>query len=108
MEEVTIDEFQKFDIRTAKVVSVEDIPNSDKLYKIMLEVGDKTKQIVAGIKPNHSKEELEGRTIIIIDNLKPATLRGVESQGMLLAADSEEGPLVLVPEREVESGIKIK
>jgi len=73
-----------------------------------VEVGDKTKQIVAGIKAFYKKEDLIGREVVIIDNLEPAILRGVESQGMLLAASDEKGHSIITPDREVVLGSIVK
>ena len=78
--------FSKLDLRVAKIVSVEDHPDADKLIVMKINLGKEERQIVAGIKKHYSKEELEGRNIIVVTNLKPAKLRGIESNGMLLAA----------------------
>jgi methionyl-tRNA synthetase len=75
---------------------------------MIIDLGDKTKQIVAGIKSFYQKEELLDKQVIVVDNLEPAVLRGVESQAMLLAAQDEEGICIVVPEREVQSGSIVK
>ena len=106
--EITIDEFKKVELRIAQIIEVEEIPGSNKLYRLLVDAGDKKKQIVAGIKPNHSKEELEGMFVVIVDNMKPAKLMGVESHGMLLAADGEDGPIILTPEKAAKPGTNVK
>ena len=81
-----------------------DHPNADKLYVIIVEVGDKTKQIVAGIKNSYKKEDLIGREVVLVDNLDPAVIRGVESNGMLLAASDDKGISIVAPDRLVALG----
>ena len=81
---------------------------SDKLYVITIDLVDKTKQIVAGIKSAYKKEDLMGRQIVVVDNLEPAFLRGVESQAMLLAAQDEKGIAIVTPDREMQLGSIIK
>jgi methionyl-tRNA synthetase len=75
---------------------------------LTVEVGDKAKQIVAGIKNSYKKEDLVGREVVLVDNLDPAIIRGVESQGMLLAASDEKGISVIMPDREVILGSIVK
>jgi methionyl-tRNA synthetase len=105
---ITFDEFKKLEIRIATIKEVNDHPNADKLYVILVDVGDKMKQIVAGIRGSYTKEELIGKKIVLVDNLEPATLRGVESQGMLLAASDENGIVLVTPEKNVAAGSVVK
>jgi len=105
---VTLEEFKKLELKVAKITTVNDHPNADKLYVMTIDVGGSTKQIVAGIKAAYAKEELLGRQIIVADNLEPAVLRGVESQGMLLAAQDEKGISIISPDREVALGSIVK
>jgi len=126
---VTIEEFSKFDFRIAKIVDAQDHPNADKLVILKIDVGEKGsaligqisdqtsntennttyKQIVAGIKKSYSKNELIGKLIVVVNNLEPAVLRGVKSEGMLLAATDSEGlPILITPEKNVEPGAKVK
>lgn len=105
---VTFAEFKKLEIKVAQIKEVKDHPNADKLYVILIDLGDKTKQIVAGIRGYYKKEELLGRQIVVVDNLEPAVLRGQESQAMLLAAQDEQGVCLLAPDREVKIGSIIK
>lgn len=111
----SIEEFSKFEFKIAQIKEVEDHPNADRLYVIKIDTGQKNengetvlKQIVAGIKKSYQKEDLVGRQIVIVDNLDPATLRGVESQGMLLAASDDEGHSIICPDRIVKLGAKVK
>ncbi|OGX39986.1 MAG: methionine--tRNA ligase subunit beta [Omnitrophica WOR_2 bacterium RIFCSPLOWO2_01_FULL_41_12] len=105
---ITFEEFKKLEIKVAKIKEVTEHPNADKLYVIIIDLGDKTKQIVAGIRNFYKKEELVGRQIVVVDNLEPAVLRGVESQAMLLAAQDDEGISIIVPDREAKIGSTIK
>ena len=105
---LTIDEFRKIELKVGQIKGVADHPNADKLYVITVDVGGKTKQLVAGIKRGYTKEELAGKFIVVVDNLAPAVLRGVESQGMLLAASDEDSIAVLSPDKPVKPGSRIK
>jgi len=105
---LTIDEFKKMELRVGQIREVADHPNADKLYVITVDVGGRVKQLVAGIKRGYTKEELTGKFIVVVDNLAPAVLRGVESQGMLLAASDEDAIAVLSPDKSVKPGSKIK
>ena len=108
--QITIDEFMKVQLRTAKVISAERVPKSEKLLKLQVSLGEgaEQRQIVAGIGKKYEPEALIGKTIVIVANLKPAKLMGIESQGMVLAAgDSEVRGLVTLLE-DVEPGTKVK
>jgi methionyl-tRNA synthetase len=87
-------EFQKLDIRVAKVLSIENHPNADKLYVMKIDLGGTERQLVAGLRGYYTPEQLLGTSIVVVTNLEPRVVRGVESQGMLLAA--QDGPKVLV------------
>ena len=104
----TYEEFKKLELRIAKIKDVIEHPNADRLYVITVDLGDKTKQIVAGIRNSYKKEDLVGRQVVVIDNLDPAMLRGVESQGMLLAASDDTGIAVVSPDREMKLGSIVK
>ena len=106
--QITIDEFMKIQLKTAKVLSAERVPKSEKLIKLQVSLGAEQRQIVAGIGKKYEPEALVGKTIIIVANLKPAKLMGIESQGMVLAAgDSEVRGLATILE-EVDPGTKVK
>lgn len=104
----TIDDFKKLELKVAEIKEVNDHPNADRLYVITVDFGDRTKQIVAGIKKSYPKEDLIGKHVVVIDNLESAVLRGVESQGMLLAASDEEGIVIVSPQRKVKLGSIVK
>jgi methionyl-tRNA synthetase len=88
---------------------VEDHPNADKLYLLDVSLGGLgTRKLVAGVKASYAKEELVGRRIIVVANLKPVKIRGIESRGMLLAADVEGKPVLLAPDKDAPAGTKIK
>lgn len=105
---VSFEEFKKLEIRIGQIKEVKDHPNADKLYVLTIDLGDKTKQIVAGIKSSYKPEDLVGRQIAVVDNLEPAVLRGVESQAMLLAATDNKGIAILTPDRKMALGSIIK
>ena len=107
---VTIEDFARIDLRVAEIKSVEPHPNADKLLVLKIDAGDgvEDRQLVAGIKNNYTPEELLGKKIIIVNNLAPAVLRGVESQGMLLAAQDEDNIVILTTERDVKPGSKVR
>ena len=101
---VKFDDFKKLSIKIAKVLKVEDHPNADKLYILTITTGDTEKKIVAGIKQYYKPDELTGKSIVLVDNLEPANIRGVTSEGMLLAAHDGQTLSILVPEKEVKVG----
>lgn len=107
--EITIDDFAKVDLRVARVVKAERVEKADKLLKLTLDVGGKSRQVVSGIAQHYSPEELEGMSVILVANLKPVKLRGILSEGMILAASDERGKLVLVTaSEEIESGSQVR
>ena len=105
---VGFDDFSKMDIRIGKILSASEHPNADKLYVHRVDIGEKEIQLVAGIKNYYAADELTGKDIVVLTNLEPRTLRGIESQGMLLAAQSEETISVLSPDREMPAGSKVR
>ncbi len=104
----TFDDFKKLEFRVAKIKDVQDHPNADRLYVITVDLGDRTKQVVAGIKGSNTKEDLLGKQVVIVDNLDAAVLRGVESQGMILAASDDTGVFIVSPAREMKPGSVVK
>ncbi len=107
-ETVSIDRFLEVDLRVARVVAAEPIPGADKLLKLRVDLGTEERQIVAGIALAYAPESLVGRTIVVVANLKPARIRGVESQGMLLAADSSGRPIVATFDEAVAPGTRVR
>ena len=106
MSTVTIDDFTKLGLKTGKIEKVEEIEGADKLYKLTVDTGEK-RTIVAGIKQTYSPEELLNKQIIVITNLEPATIRGVTSEGMLLAANSGDKLSVISPDIDIPAGSKV-
>ncbi|MBQ8756040.1 MAG: methionine--tRNA ligase subunit beta, partial [Lentisphaeria bacterium] len=104
---VTIDEFFKTQLKTAKVLTAEKVEGADKLLKLSIEVGSETRQLVAGVAQFYTPEEIVGKTIVIVANLKPAKIRGIESQGMLLAAKNGDTLKLVTIDGDMPSGISI-
>ena len=111
---ISFEDFQKIELKVAKISIAEKVEGSEKLVKLMLDLGEKDesglvfqRQIVAGIGKAYELESLVGKEIVIVANLEPRILMGIESQGMLLAADDNQ-PVLLIPDKEVPPGTKIK
>lgn len=104
---ITIEEFAKVELRVATIKAAEPHPNADRLLVLKIDLGTEERQLVAGIRVHYTPEELIGKQIVVVANLQPATLRGVESQGMLLAASDGERVIVLSPEKPVAPGAKV-
>ncbi len=105
--EIDFKDWENLDLRVAEVLDVEDHPDADKLYILKIKIDEEEKTIVAGIKQNYTKEELIGKKIIVFTNLKPAVLRGVKSEGMLLAASKDDEIVLLTVDRDIDSGARI-
>ncbi|HEX5315190.1 MAG TPA: methionine--tRNA ligase subunit beta, partial [Candidatus Kapabacteria bacterium] len=106
---ISIDDFKKIKLRTAKILEAERVPKSKKLIKLQIEVGEEQRQIIAGIGQKYTPEELVGKTIVVVANLQPAKLMGQESNGMLLAVNDENGVVALVaPETEAAPGLEVR
>ena len=107
--EISFDDFMSVQLRVARVLAAERVPKSKKLIELRLDVGpDDERTVVAGIAENYAAEDLVGRQVVVVANLKPAKLMGVESQGMVLAATDDGGPVLLAPENEVPNGTRVK
>ncbi|OGN13090.1 MAG: methionine--tRNA ligase subunit beta [Candidatus Yanofskybacteria bacterium RIFCSPHIGHO2_02_FULL_43_22] len=105
---ITIDDFKKVELKVAKVISAERVKGSDKLLKLEVDLGLEKRHIIAGIGKAYNPEDLIGKEIVIVANLEPRSLMGLESQGMVLAANAESGPVLIMPDKEVASGIEIR
>jgi len=105
---ITIDEFMKVDLRTGKILEAEKVKKSKKLIQLKVDIGTETRQILAGIAESYEPENLIGRTVIIVANLKPAKLMGIESQGMVLAASSDETILLAGFDQEPGQGVQVR
>jgi len=107
-DQITIDDFRKVSLRTGKVVAAERVPKSTKLLKLHVDIGTEQRQVVAGIATKYAPEDLIGKRVVIVANLKPAKLMGVESQGMVLAAGDDDVSALLTTIEDVPPGSKIK
>jgi methionine--tRNA ligase beta chain len=103
---VSFDEFKKMEMKVGKIEAAERVPGADKLYKLDVDTGEK-RTIVAGIAQNYTIDELVGLEIIVVTNLDPKKLRGIESQGMLLAAEDGDTVSLLVPLKEIRPGSEV-
>jgi len=105
---ITFEDFQKVELRTARVIEARDHENADRLLVLKVDLGESGElQIVAGIRGHYAAEDLVGRTVVVVANLEPAKLRGEESQGMLLAVVDGETVRVLTPDGEVDPGLRV-
>jgi len=105
---ITIDDFRKIELKIATIKEVLDHPNADRLYVIKVSLGAEERQVVAGIKAYYKPEELVGKQVVLVSNLESALLRGVESQGMILAASDVNGVRILIPGQPMELGSIVK
>lgn len=109
---IKFEKWEKLDLRVGKIVSAEPHPNADKLYLIDVDLGDELgrRTLVAGLKQHYTPKELIGKLCVVFTNLEPATIRGVKSEGMILAAVNEGKSKVFIikPEKEIELGSKIQ
>src|SRR5207247_2327581 len=105
--EPAADPAERFDVRVARIVDVKDHPNADKLYILEVDLGDERRQIVAGIRSDYTNEQLRGRKVALLANLEAAKLRGVESRGMLLAAEDQATVGLLMPPEDAAIGSQI-
>lgn len=108
MENISFDDFKRIDLRAAKILAAERLEGSDKLLRLEIDLGEERRQLVAGIGKAYEPESIVGMQIVIVANLEPKIIMGLESQGMLLAASSEAGPVLLILDREVELGTTIR
>lgn len=107
-EQVSFAEFKRLDLRVARIKSAEKIPGTDKLLLLKVDLGGEERQLVAGIAEYYKPEELIGKSIIVVANLKPKVIRGKKSEGMLLAAVHEGEPVLIVPDGEIPPGTPVE
>lgn len=106
---ITFDDFTKSELKVGTVLEAEEVVGSEKLIKLMVDLGEeKPRQILAGVKQWYKPEDFVGKQVIVVANLEPRVMMGLESQGMVLAADSEDGPIFLTVPKEVPPGTKIR
>lgn len=108
MEEITIEEFQRIDLRIGKIVEAENVVGAKKLLRLTVDIGSEYRQLVAGIAEVYRPEDLIGKEVVIVANLKPAVIRGIQSNGMILAASSDGVISIISPDREMPPGAKVK
>ena len=104
---INFEEFKKIDLRIGKIIGAEKIEKSEKLLRLEVDLGEEKRRLVAGLGKFYGAEELIGREIVVVANLEPKVIFGLESQGMLLAANDEGRPIILSPDKEVPPGTKI-
>lgn len=104
---VSFREFQALDLRVGKILAVDNVPGADKLYKLSVDMGERKITLVAGLRPYYKPEEMEGKKIIVVVNLDPVVLKGVKSEGMLLAAQEGDVVSLLTVDKDVRPGSKI-
>jgi methionyl-tRNA synthetase len=104
---ITIDEFRRLELKVGTVKSAEPHPNADRLLVLRVDLGSEERQILAGIRAHYQPEELVGKQVVVVANLEPAKLRGMESQGMLLAASDNDRVIILTTEKPVTAGSKV-
>jgi methionine--tRNA ligase beta chain len=104
---ISIEDFRKVELKVATIKSAEAHPNADRLMVLQVDLGEEQRQICAGIRNHYAPEDLVGKQIIVVANLETANLRGLESQGMLLAASDGGRVIILTPEKPVLAGAKV-
>ncbi len=107
-EQISIERFFEVELRVAKVLAAENVPNTSKLLKLEVDIGTERRQLVAGVAQVYEPASLVGKNIIVVANLQPARIRGVDSRGMLLAADVAGRPIVATFEEEVPPGTRVR
>ena len=105
---ISFSEFQKLDLRVAKIEAADRVAGADRLLRLQIRLGDEQRQLVAGIAEHYAPSALIGRQIVVVANLQPATIRGVESQGMLLAASDDRGLALIAPDGEIGDGAEVR
>jgi len=108
MEEITLDEFKRMDLRVGEILEAKRVEGTQKLLKLEVDIGTEKRQMIAGIADVYPPETLIGKKLIVIANLQPATIRGIESQGMLLAADLNSKPIIPFFEEDVPAGTTVR
>ena len=107
---ISFKDFQKLDLRVGEVLSAEAVPNADKLLKLTVDIGDEQRTMVAGVALSYKPEELVGRSVVVVANLEPATIRGVRSEGMILAGwvqGDDTSISIVAPQRPLPKGSKV-
>ena len=107
MDKIKYDDFAKIELRVAKILEAEKIEGAVKLVKLKISLGEEERELVAGIAQYYTPEELVGKNIVVVANLEPRKIKGIESNGMLLAAEDESGLALLTPDKEMTEGSQV-
>lgn len=105
---IPFEDFKKLSIKIARIKEVKDHPNADKLYVLKIDIGGEEREVVAGIKKAYKPEDLREKLVVVVDNIETATIRGVESKGMILAAQDGDKLAVLSPDKDISPGSTVK
>ena len=105
---LSIEDFLRVELKVARVEAAEEVPKSSKLVKLTVDLGGERRPVVAGIRKSYAPEQLVGRQVVIVANLQPAKLMGIESQGMVLAASLDGDAVLLRPDGEVPAGTRVR
>ena len=105
---ISFENFDKLDIRIGTIIEAKTVPNTDKLLKLRIDLGEETRDLVAGIAETYQPEDLKGKQIPILTNLEPKTIKGIESQGMILAIEANGKAVLMNPDKKVPNGSKIR
>lgn len=105
---INFEDFNKLDIRIGTIIEAEPVPDTDKLLKLKVDLGDEQRELVAGIADEYKAEDIKGKQIPILINLEPKTIKGIESKGMILAIDIDNKATLLYPDKKVPNGSKIR
>ncbi|MCX8194681.1 MAG: methionine--tRNA ligase subunit beta [Candidatus Micrarchaeota archaeon] len=109
MSSIKFEDFLRLDLRVGTVLSARKVAGADKLYQLEVDIGHEKRALVAGVAKDYSESELVGRQIVVVANLEPRTIRGISSQGMLLAAEGENGTVsILLPDKKVPNGARVR
>lgn len=107
MAEISREEFKKLELHVGTIREVDEHPNADKLYVLKVDIGEEVRQLVAALKGHYEEDELVGKKVVVLTNLKPIELRGVKSNGMVLAAVDGDSVVLLEPEQDIANGAKV-
>lgn len=105
---ISFEEFNKLDIRIGTILEAEAVEDTDKLLKLTVDLGDEKRTMVAGIADNYKPEDIKGKQVPILTNLEPRTIKGIESQGMILAIDIDGKATLLHPDKNIPNGSKVR
>lgn len=107
-EKIQFPDFEKIEIKMGRVSASEKVEGTDKLLKLTIDFGDETRTVLTGMAEFYEPDHFVGKTIPVLANLEPRTIKGIESQGMILAAESDGRPTLLLPESEIEPGSTVR